>query len=198
MRDVPSAETAAPALVAARGLPTRIVRPVQVGIWGMGLAALIASVSAAVSIGAVAVPLGTVWGVILDKISPGLLTPDWSAGRASIVWDIRLPRALLAALVGAGLALVGAVLQSVTRNHLAELEQRRQGGIGQLRRAHASHRQRPRRWDDVRRDAATQIDPLDLPEFAIRQNGRELQGLIKGGRGAGGFEIVESESHVAP
>lgn len=120
MRDVPGADTAAPALVAARGVPSRIVRPAQVGIWGMGFAALIASVSAAVSIGAVPVPLGTVWGVILDKIWPGLLTPDWSAGRASIVWDIRLPRALLAALVGAGLALVGAVLQSVTRNPLAD------------------------------------------------------------------------------
>jgi hypothetical protein len=45
----------------------------------------------------------------------------------------------------------------------------------------------------VRRDAATQIDPLDLPEFAIRQNGGELQGLIEGGRDAGGFKIVESE-----
>jgi iron complex transport system permease protein len=61
-----------------------------------------------------------VWGVILDRLWPGLVTPDWSAGRAAIVWDIRLPRALLAALVGAGLALVGAVLQSVTRNPLAD------------------------------------------------------------------------------
>lgn len=78
------------------------------------------SISAAVSIGAVPVPLGTVWGVIADKIAPGLVTPDWSAGRAAIVWEIRLPRALLAALVGAGLALVGAVLQAVTRNPLAD------------------------------------------------------------------------------
>jgi hypothetical protein len=39
----------------------------------------------------------------------------------------------------------------------------------------------------VRRDAAAQIYPLELPEFAIRQNGRELQGLIEGGRDAGGL-----------
>jgi iron complex transport system permease protein len=84
------------------------------------VALLVVSVSAAVSIGAVPIPPGTVWGVILDKIWPGLITPDWSAGRAAIVWDIRLPRALLAAFVGAGLALVGGVLQSVTRNPLAD------------------------------------------------------------------------------
>ncbi|MBT2897211.1 iron chelate uptake ABC transporter family permease subunit [Streptomyces sp. McG3] len=40
--------------------------------------------------------------------------------RDSIVWDLRLPRVLLAALVGAGLALCGAVLQAITRNPLAD------------------------------------------------------------------------------
>ncbi|WP_079107519.1 FecCD family ABC transporter permease [Streptomyces sp. NRRL S-1521] len=40
--------------------------------------------------------------------------------RDSIVWDLRLPRVLLAALVGAGLAVCGAVLQAVTRNPLAD------------------------------------------------------------------------------
>ncbi len=108
----PGPEKAVPARLAARSL--------RAGSWGLGVLALIASVSAAVSIGAVPVPLATVWGVILDRLWPGLVTPDWSAGRAAIVWDIRLPRALLAALVGAGLALVGAVLQSVTRNPLAD------------------------------------------------------------------------------
>ena len=119
MRDTPGPEAAAPALLAARSLPV-LARPVRAGAWGLGVALLVLSISAAVSIGAVPIPLRTVWGVILDQIAPGLITPDWSSGRASIVWDIRLPRALLAALVGAGLALVGAVLQSVTRNPLAD------------------------------------------------------------------------------
>ena len=78
---------------------------------------------------------------------------------------------------------------------MGELEEGRQGGIHQLRWAHTGHGQRPRRWDNVRRDTATQIDPLDLPEFTIRQNGGELQGLIEGGRCAGGFKIVEREIH---
>ncbi|WP_052851146.1 FecCD family ABC transporter permease [Streptomyces avicenniae] len=40
--------------------------------------------------------------------------------RDSIVWDLRLPRVLLAALTGAGLAVCGAVLQATTRNPLAD------------------------------------------------------------------------------
>ncbi len=37
-----------------------------------------------------------------------------------IVWEIRLPRILMALITGAGLAVTGAVLQSVTRNPLAD------------------------------------------------------------------------------
>ncbi|MCG7627212.1 iron ABC transporter permease [Epibacterium sp. MM17-32] len=85
-----------------------------------GLAALLVSLSFAISLGAVPVSTGTVWGVLIDKIWPGLVEPVWSKGRAAIVWDIRFPRALLAIMVGAGLALVGASLQSVTRNPLAD------------------------------------------------------------------------------
>ncbi len=86
----------------------------------LGAAALALSISVAVGVGAVVVPLGTVWGVIADRLVPGLVTADWTTGQAAIVWEIRLPRALLAAMVGAGLALVGASLQSVTRNPLAD------------------------------------------------------------------------------
>ncbi|MGC4029972.1 MAG: iron ABC transporter permease [Steroidobacteraceae bacterium] len=39
--------------------------------------------------------------------------------RADIIWNIRLPRVLMAAIVGAGLALCGVVMQAVVRNPLA-------------------------------------------------------------------------------
>ena len=84
------------------------------------LIVLITSLSIAVSVGAVAVPTATVWCVLLNKISPGVLEQTCSQGREAIVWDIRFPRALLAIMVGAGLALVGASLQAVTRNQLAD------------------------------------------------------------------------------
>ncbi|TLP59427.1 iron ABC transporter permease [Parasedimentitalea maritima] len=96
--------------------PDRRLGPVIIG----GFLILLMSVSVAVSVGAISVPITTVWGVITNKFSPGLIDPDWSQGRAAIVWDIRFPRALLAAMVGAGLGLVGASLQAVTRNPLAD------------------------------------------------------------------------------
>ncbi|ACG62951.1 ferrichrome transport system permease protein FhuB [Streptococcus equi subsp. zooepidemicus MGCS10565] len=40
--------------------------------------------------------------------------------KASIIWDIRLPRLILAALVGAALAVSGAIMQGITRNPIAE------------------------------------------------------------------------------
>lgn len=85
-----------------------------------GLAVLLVSLSIAISVGAVPVPAGTVWGVFANKLVPGLVDETWSGGRAAIVWEIRFPRALLAMMVGAGLAMVGASLQAVTRNPLAD------------------------------------------------------------------------------
>lgn len=87
---------------------------------GAGLVLLILSLSWAVSVGAIRVPVHTVWGVLANKLVPGAVVADWSVGREAIVWDIRFPRALLACLVGAGLAMVGASLQAVTRNPLAD------------------------------------------------------------------------------
>ncbi|WP_196223325.1 iron ABC transporter permease [Roseibium sp. RKSG952] len=81
---------------------------------------LILSMVIGVGIGAVPVPAGTVFGIAVNKMVPGLIEADWSQGREAIVWDIRFPRVILAALVGAGLAVVGAALQSVTRNPLAD------------------------------------------------------------------------------
>lgn len=42
------------------------------------------------------------------------------AARETILWSVRLPRVLVAALVGGGLAVVGAVLQAVFRNPMAD------------------------------------------------------------------------------
>ena len=108
-------------MTGARILPARGRRMATgAGVILIACAALVLSAALAVSVGAVSVPLGTVWGVVLDRLAPGLVTPDWSAGRASIVWEIRFPRVILAGLVGAGLGLVGAALQAVTRNPLAD------------------------------------------------------------------------------
>ena len=85
-----------------------------------GLGAFLVSLSIAISVGAVPVSLKTVFGVLIHKFVPNFIEPTWSMGHEAIVWEIRFPRAILAATVGSGLAIVGASLQAVTRNHLAD------------------------------------------------------------------------------
>ncbi len=71
-------------------------------------------------LGAVPVPPGTVGEIVLHRLGLGEPAAEWPHGHEPIVWDVRLPRSLLACLVGSGLAVVGASLQSVTRNPLAD------------------------------------------------------------------------------
>ncbi|MBJ6745074.1 iron ABC transporter permease [Streptococcus sp. 121] len=49
-----------------------------------------------------------------------LLHPQQQDQSSLIVWDIRLPRALAALLVGASLAVSGAIMQGLTRNPIAD------------------------------------------------------------------------------
>ncbi|MBP2475004.1 iron complex transport system permease protein [Crossiella equi] len=76
--------------------------------------------SVALSFGSVAVPVGQVWRIVGHWVLPGLVEPDWTPVRAAIIRESRLPRVVLAVLVGAALALGGAVAQVVTRNPLAD------------------------------------------------------------------------------
>ncbi|WP_367082869.1 iron ABC transporter permease [Pseudomonas sp. HOU2] len=82
-------------------------------------AVLLVSCVVSLGFGPARVPVDVMWRILLHKLF-GLGVPDWSAGQEHIVWLIRVPRMLLGALVGAGLALIGAVLQAVTRNPLAD------------------------------------------------------------------------------
>ncbi len=81
---------------------------------------LIATMALGVSTGSVGIEPNVVWGVVANHLFPGSVEITWSPGRDNIVWEVRLPRVILGAIVGASLALVGAALQSVTRNPLAD------------------------------------------------------------------------------
>lgn len=83
------------------------------------LAALLFSCVLALGFGPAAVPLESVWGIIVTHLG-SQQTHEWSRSQEHIVWLIRAPRVVLGALVGAGLALVGTALQAVTRNPLAD------------------------------------------------------------------------------
>jgi iron complex transport system permease protein len=90
-------------------------------LWvGLAIVLLALCLTAGVSLGSAPIPVSTVWSIVANKLVPGTYEVTWSPGRESIVWDVRFPRVILAGLVGAGLATVGAVLQAVTRNPLAD------------------------------------------------------------------------------
>jgi iron complex transport system permease protein len=89
-------------------------------LFGGLVAALLLSLTVAVMIGPVSIRPDIVWKVTLDMIVPGWLSPAWQPFEASIIRDVRLPRVLLAATAGAGLAVVGATLQALLRNPLAD------------------------------------------------------------------------------
>ncbi|MFH0515666.1 FecCD family ABC transporter permease [Streptomyces sp. M41] len=72
----------------------------------------------AISIGAVNIPVGDVWGVVVHHVTGQGATSDPATDQ--IVWKFRTPRVVLAALVGAGLAVTGAVLQTLVSNPLAD------------------------------------------------------------------------------
>lgn len=97
-----------------------MVKAVTKARWvGFALAvALVLSITAAVTIGAADIRFDQVWGSILSHVgfgsSPLTLLTD------GIVWELRMPRVLTAAAVGAGLALSGAVMQALMRNSLAD------------------------------------------------------------------------------
>ncbi len=73
----------------------------------------------ATAIGSVPIPAGTVAQVLVHELGVPL-RPSWDAATAAIVLHIRLPRILLAAIVGASLAIAGAILQGLFRNPLAD------------------------------------------------------------------------------
>jgi iron complex transport system permease protein len=84
------------------------------------LAIAIVSTIVAIGVGAVEIAPGTVIRIIHAAWSPGSIESTWTLGQQHIVMDLRIPRAILGATVGAGLAIVGAVLQNITRNPLAD------------------------------------------------------------------------------
>ncbi|MDG3015088.1 FecCD family ABC transporter permease [Speluncibacter jeojiensis] len=106
-----SAPTAAPARARSRA------RVGWAGWFAVLAVALVLSCAAGVAIGSADLSLGTVVRSVAGRLGIGsgtdLLTTH-------IVVDLRLPRVLAAALVGAGLALCGTVLQSLTGNPLAD------------------------------------------------------------------------------
>ncbi|CAN5898029.1 iron chelate uptake ABC transporter family permease subunit [soil metagenome] len=79
---------------------------------------LVVLASAAVSIGSVRLSVTDVWSVVGSHLGLSIESPGGSTD--TIVWVVRVPRVALAAVVGCGLAVVGAALQAAVRNPIAD------------------------------------------------------------------------------
>ncbi|WP_122639281.1 FecCD family ABC transporter permease [Romboutsia sp. Marseille-P6047] len=90
--------------------------------WFLGLSIfLVMTIIGAIAIGSTYIEPGVVYKVLLNKLSNGaLFNTEWNTMYESIIWEIRLPRVILGAICGAGLALCGVLMQCVTKNPIAE------------------------------------------------------------------------------
>ncbi|WP_442946290.1 putative F420-0 ABC transporter permease subunit [Oerskovia sp. USHLN155] len=84
--------------------------------------ALVVSVVVAVTIGPADLTWSDVWRSVATHVGLGGLLglEPLPLLQDGMVWQLRLPRVLTAAAVGAGLAICGGVMQSLTRNPLAD------------------------------------------------------------------------------
>ena len=86
----------------------------------VGLAVLLAVGLLAAAVGSVPIPPLTVVKIIAAKASAFDIRVTWPESWETIVWQLRLPRVVLAAVVGAALAISGATYQGLFRNPLAD------------------------------------------------------------------------------
>jgi iron complex transport system permease protein len=84
------------------------------------LVLVVVAIIIAVSIGSTQIPLSTTFGIVLNKLPFVSITPTWEGPIEAAILDIRMPRAILAGLTGAALAVAGATYQGLFRNPLAD------------------------------------------------------------------------------
>jgi iron complex transport system permease protein len=101
---------------------TAAISPRGLAPFSVGAAA--AFLALAVTVGVLVGPIDLGIGPVVSSVGERLHIPgvssSLSATEESILWDIRMPRVVLAALVGGTLALAGATYQGVFRNPLAD------------------------------------------------------------------------------
>lgn len=104
---------AAPPEVTAEAPGTTTARQRRLRILGLlvGVAVLVMICLLSIAVGAKSIPLHAVWDALFHN--------DGSAD-AVVVRDLRVPRTILGLLVGAAMALAGALMQALTRNPLAD------------------------------------------------------------------------------
>ena len=86
----------------------------------MATAALLGAIVLATAVGPASIPLEATARIVLSRLPGVELADSLPALWRDIIWEVRLPRVLLAGLTGAVLAMAGATYQGVFRNPLAD------------------------------------------------------------------------------
>ncbi len=86
----------------------------------MGLGVLLAALAAGLLIGPADIDRSSILLELLDRLPVVSVDSGLSPIQKNIIWEVRLPRVLLGALVGMTLAVSGASYQAVFRNPLAD------------------------------------------------------------------------------
>lgn len=81
---------------------------------------LAAAMLAGLAIGSITIPPGEVVRVVLGQVFSERAWGSAAGHHQTVILQVRAPRVLLAAVVGAGLAVVGMTLQALVRNALAD------------------------------------------------------------------------------
>ena len=95
----------------------RVLKLLTLPIVVVVLALTAVSIIHSVNIGSEALDQDAIWQVIVSRLQ-GVSSGNKAV--ETIVWDLRLPRALLAVVVGAGLGIAGCAMQTLVRNPLAD------------------------------------------------------------------------------
>jgi iron complex transport system permease protein len=96
-----------------RGLPSPLILLI------LGLL-LLAVIILAVSFGSTSIALGTITQILLNGTGLFHFPRSWDATSELIIWQVRMPDVIGAALVGAALAVAGVLFQGMLRNPLAD------------------------------------------------------------------------------
>lgn len=85
-----------------------------------GVGVLLLAVIAAATVGAVHIAPADVLQILLARLPGVHLVPTWESVQATILWDIRFPRVMLALIAGVALSVAGTAYQGLLKNPMAD------------------------------------------------------------------------------
>ena len=103
-----------------RGMITFVKRHRQMSVILLLLAILFTCLIMGTALGSVYIPFGDVVKICWNKLSPFDFGSTWPSSFETIILQVRLPRVIGGALVGAALASAGVLFQGLLRNPMAD------------------------------------------------------------------------------